>query len=191
MYYFFSKYLRYLRILIFSPLSYLILFLNHVRFGKGIIFDGLIRVVNQPGQTSINIGNNCRFNSSKKSNLIGINHQCILSTHLNKGKIKIGDNCGFSATTIGAFELIQIGDRVQCGANTLITDGDWHMDDPRVGPAKPIIIHNDVWLGYGVIVLKGVEIGENSIIGAGSVVTRSLPPNVIAAGNPCKVIRKI
>jgi len=110
---------------------------------------------------------------------------------MHKGKIEIGNNCGFSGTAIGAFDSITIEDNVRCGANTLITDADWHMDDPRVGPAKPIIIRKNVWIGYNTVVLKGVEIGENTIIGAGSIVTSNIPPNVIASGNPCKVIKPL
>ena len=77
------------------------------------------------------------------------------------------------------------------GANSTITDGDWHPDDPRSQAAKPIIIGDNVWLGINVTVLKGVTIGNGSLIGAGSVVTRSIPPNVMAAGNPCKVLRNL
>jgi acetyltransferase-like isoleucine patch superfamily enzyme len=105
--------------------------------------------------------------------------------------IQIGNDCGFSGTVIGCFSKIEIGDNVKCGANTLITDGDWHTDDPRSTPPRPIQIGNNVWLGVNVTVLKGVTIGENSLIGAGSIVTKNIPPNVIAAGNPCVVIRAI
>lgn len=134
------------------------------------------------------IGRNCNFRSSPTSNLIGINRPCIVSVH-NNAKLSIGTSCGFSGTVIGCFDEIVIEDNVRCGANTLITDSDWHLDDPRSGSPKPIHIHRNVWLGVGVMVLKGVSIGENSVIGAGSVVTRDVPSNVIAAGNPCKVIR--
>jgi acetyltransferase-like isoleucine patch superfamily enzyme len=65
------------------------------------------------------------------------------------------------------------------------------LDDPRSGYPKEIVINDNVWLGAGTTVLKGVEIGENSVIGAGSVVTKNIPANVIAAGNPCRVIRAI
>jgi maltose O-acetyltransferase len=57
--------------------------------------------------------------------------------------------------------------------------------------AKPIVINDNVWIGGGVIITPGVTIGMNSIIGAGSVVTKDIPGNVIAAGNPCRVIREI
>ncbi|WP_162551259.1 sugar O-acetyltransferase [Paenibacillus tepidiphilus] len=71
-----------------------------------------------------------------------------------------------------------------------------HAEDPYERAdkgvyAKPIILGDRVWLGGDVKITQGVTIGENSIIGAGSVVTKDIPPNVIAAGNPCKVIRPI
>ncbi len=57
--------------------------------------------------------------------------------------------------------------------------------------ARPIVIEKNVWITSGCVVLGGVRIGENTVVGAGSVVTRSLPPNVLAAGNPARVIREI
>ena len=126
------------------------------------------------------------------SNLIGINRPCSLSTLTNNATIEIGNNCGFSGTVIGAFKSIYIGNNVRCGANTLITDSDWHLNDNRINPKPlPIIIEDNVWLGINVVVMKGVTIGKNSIIGANSVVTKSIPSNVIAAGNPCKIIKRI
>jgi acetyltransferase-like isoleucine patch superfamily enzyme len=115
----------------------------------------------------------------------------MVSTLTEEANIQIGKNCGFSGTVIGAFTSIKLGDHVRCGANTLITDSDWHPDDPRVGASKPVIIGNNVWLGLNVVVLKGVEIGDNTVIGANSVVTKNIPANVIAAGNPCKEIAKL
>ena len=80
---------------------------------------------------------------------------------------------------------------MRCGANTLITDTDWHTDDPRTGPDAPVTIKKGVWLGVNVTVLKGVTIGENTLVAAGSVVTRSLPANVVAGGVPAKVLKHI
>ena len=108
-----------------------------------------------------------------------------------KAKIIIGDRCGFSGTVVGAFKSITIGNNVRCGANTLITDSDWHLDDPRSGIPKDVIIEDNVWLGVNSVVMKGVTIGANTVIGANSVVTKSIPANVVAAGNPCKVIRSL
>mgnify|MGYP000417840261 CR=1 FL=1 len=136
------------------------------------------------------IGDGCTFRSSPTSNLIGVNRPCILSCH-GKGQLVIGDQCGFSGTVIGCFDSITLGKGVRCGANTLITDSDWHEKDPRTSAARPVVIEDGVWLGVNVVVLKGVTIGKNSIIGAGSVVSRSIPANVIAAGNPCVVVKEL
>lgn len=57
--------------------------------------------------------------------------------------------------------------------------------------ARPVKIEDNVWIGGGVIILSGVTIGKNSVIGAGSIVTRSIPENCVAVGNPCKVIKRI
>ena len=137
------------------------------------------------------VGDRCTFNSSHRSNLIGVYSPCMISTICRRAEIKIGDNCGFSGTVIAAALKIELGDNVRCGANTLITDTDWHQDDPRTGKDAPVKIGNNVWLGYGVKVLKGVTIGENTVIGAGSIVTHDIPANVMAAGNPCKVIKQL
>ena len=140
--------------------------------------------------TSISIGKNCIFRNTQESNQIGVNHKCIFSTQYEGAKLTVGEHCGFSGTTIGCFKEITLGDNVRCGANTLITDSDWHLDDPRSGDSKSIHIGDNVWLGYGVVVMKGVTIGENSVIGLNSVVTKSIPANCVAAGNPCKIIKQ-
>lgn len=173
----------------FGKLNYIRAYFWEVRIGKGTKFYGRIHFLKKKG-TQIIIGNNCTFRSSKTSNWIGVDRPCMISTQgEDNALIKIGDNCGFSGTVIGAFVNVTLGNNVRCGANTLITDSDWHLDDPRVGKPKPVFIADNVWLGVNSVVLKGVTIGENSIIGANSVVTSNIPENVIAAGNPCKVIR--
>lgn len=161
-----------------------------VNMKKGCLFYGKTIFRTLPG-TEINIGSRCTFNSSHRSNLIGVYSPCMLSTIQRNAILEIGDNCGFSGTVIGCAKRIKIGNNVRCGANTLITDSDWHTDDPRTSDDKPVIIDDNVWLGYGVKVLKGVHIGENSLIGACSIVTKDIPANVVAAGNPCKVIKEL
>ncbi|HTD40683.1 MAG TPA: acyltransferase [Mucilaginibacter sp.] len=115
----------------------------------------------------------------------------MISTQRSSAQLIIDDDCGFSGTVVSAFKLIKLGKNVRCGANTLITDSDWHLEDPRSSEPASIVIEDNVWLGVNCVVLKGVTIGENSVIGANSVVTKSIPANVIAAGNPCKVIKNI
>jgi acetyltransferase-like isoleucine patch superfamily enzyme len=161
-----------------------------VRLGAGCVFDGFPRFRRHPGST-ISIGAGCRFNSSHDSNLIGVNRPCIISTLAEGAQIHIGANCGFSGTVIGCASGIVLEKNVRCGANTTITDTDWHTDDPRTGPDAPVTIGKRVWLGLNVTVLKGVTIGENTLVAAGSLVTVSLPANVVAGGVPAKVLKEI
>jgi maltose O-acetyltransferase len=90
---------------------------------------------------------------------------------------------------------ITIGDDVQIGPNVqLLTPVHPVEPEPRrnkLEAGKPITIRNNVWLGGGAIVCPGVTIGENTVVGAGAVVTRDLPANVLAVGNPARVIREI
>lgn len=161
-----------------------------VKLGRECEFRGKAIFRTLP-DTQIVIGERCRFNSSHRSNLIGVYSPCMVSTLSSGAKVIIGNGCGFSGTVIAASVEVELGDNVRCGANTLITDTDWHHGDARVGKDAPVKIGDNVWLGYGVKVLKGVTIGENSLIGAGSIVTKDIPANVIAVGNPCKEIKRL
>lgn len=90
---------------------------------------------------------------------------------------------------------ITIGEDVQMGPNVQLLTPTHPLDpEPRRArweAAKPITIGNNVWLGGGVIVLPGVTIGDNTVVGAGAVVAKDLPPNVVAVGNPARVIRQL
>lgn len=170
-------------------ISRFILSYRGVKLGKGCQFYGLPHLRRYPFST-IQIGGNCTLRSDHSSNLIGVNHKCIISTHQKEAKIKIGDNCGFSGTSIGAAIEITIGNNVFIGANGIITDFDWHTERSKTYP-QPIVIHDNVWVGVNCTVLKGVTIGENSIIGAHSLVVKDIPANVIAGGVPCRVIKQL
>ena len=154
------------------------------------IFTGLPKFQRHP-QSTIKIGSDCNFLSTPTSNLLGLNHPCIIATIKPLASLTIGKKCGFSGISIGCAKKITIGDNFRAGANTIITDSDWHFDDWRTGPDLPIEIGTNVWLGANTIVLKGVSIGDNSIVGAGSVITKSLPSDVMAGGNPARVIKHI
>ena len=164
--------------------------LSGVSFKGLCYFAGLPYMTRKKGST-ISIGKGCRFMSKSWGNLIGLNHQCILATTEKKSRLIIGDNCAFSGSSLWCFQEIVLGNNVRCGANVLIMDGDAHQDDPRAGENSPIHIEDNVWIGAGVKILKGVTIGKNTLIGAGSIVTKDIPANVIAAGAPCRVIRNL
>lgn len=165
-------------------------FLIDVKIGRKSVFWGRIRFKRHQN-SSIRIGKYCMFISKQTGNLLGLSKPCIVSTHTESARIEIGDNCSFSGTSISAFTSVVLKNNVRCGANTTITDSDWHADDPRSSGSAPVCIGENVWLGMGATVLKGVTIGKNSLIGANSLVVKDIPENVIAAGNPCKVVREL
>jgi len=165
-----------------------------VHLGKGCRFFGKLHFRRAEFSTII-IGENCTFRSSATSNRVGINRPCMISTLERDAVIRIGCGCGLSGTVIGAAERIEIGNNVLFGANSTITDTDWHGIAPDTrresGAVAPVIIEDNVWIGLNATVLKGVTIGRNSIVGAGSVVIKSIPANVIASGQPAKVIKNL
>jgi acetyltransferase-like isoleucine patch superfamily enzyme len=103
----------------------------------------------------------------------------------------IGESVWFTNTYILDYAPIYFGKNITIGPDVkLITS--WHvLENVNIVKAKPIIIKDNVWITMNAIILPGVIIGENSVIGAGSVVTKSVPPNTLVAGNPAKVIREI
>ena len=114
---------------------------------------------------------------------------CDYGTNIVTGeKVFFNFNCVVLDVT-----TVAIGDRTLFGPNVQIYTATHPVDhDVRASGlefARPITIGSDVWIGGGVVICPGVTIGNRSIIGAGSVVTRDIPPDVFAAGNPCRVIR--
>lgn len=111
--------------------------------------------------------------------------------------IQIGPGCAFSNNiSICALQSITIGGRCLIGDMVLILDADHHELDPSnrwngPGTISPVVIGNNVWIGSRAIILRGVTIGDNSVIGAGSVVTKSVPPNTVVAGNPARPLKQI
>lgn len=95
--------------------------------------------------------------------------------------------------SISAHDRVSIGRNCQIGNYTLIMDNDYHdmNDHLQLGESRPIAIEDNVWIGARVTVLKGVRIGEGSVVGAGAVVTKDVPPRSFAAGVPAKVVRAL
>jgi acetyltransferase-like isoleucine patch superfamily enzyme len=111
-----------------------------------------------------------------------------------KGSISIGNYAMICpGVRIGSAEKITIGNNCMFANNSYITDADWHGIYNRIiiGNTAPVSLGDNVWIGDSAIVCKGVAIGENSVIGAGSVVVGNIPPNCIAAGNPAQIIKHL
>lgn len=158
-----------------------------IKLGKNVSFNGHA-FLDRFKHSTISIGDNCTFNSHIEFNPRGC-RRCILHTANDFSKIVIGNNCGFSGVSIVSHKEIVIGDNVMIGADTQIGDTDDHNDILGTEDAS-VHIGNNVFVGMHCMILKGVTIGDNSIIAAGSVVTKDIPANVIAGGVPCKVIKQ-
>jgi acetyltransferase-like isoleucine patch superfamily enzyme len=168
-----------------------------VPWGRGWRLYGL-PIVQKYRPSTLIIGDGVELRSTPRSNPLGPAHPVILTTRRSGARLVIGANFGMTGGTICADESITLGDRVIVGANSTITDTDFHpldlvqrRTDPLAGATCPVVIDDDVFIGMNCLILKGVTIGAGTIIGAGSVVTRSIEPGVIAAGNPARVIRPL
>ena len=168
---------------------------------KGVKYGRNMQVYNkiylQIRNGKISIGDNFTLTSGDCINPLCRNiRACIFITH--GGTINIGNNVGMSSPCLWIKESLTIGNNVNIGGNCIIMDNDVHQIEyigrrSNKGNVKssPVVIEDYVWLGANVTVLKGVTIGARSIIGAGSVVTKSIPADCIAAGNPACVIKSL
>lgn len=166
-----------------------------IRTGKEFVSYGSMFI---RGTGRITLGDHVRINSCRETNPIGGDTKTILFAK-GTGEILIGNHVGISNAAIVAMDKIEIEDDVMIGANCKIYDHDFHsvnyeerMQPGEVGvKAKPVKIKKGAFVGAHTIILKGVTIGEKSVVGAGSVVTKSIPDYEIWAGNPAKFVRTI
>jgi maltose O-acetyltransferase len=112
------------------------------------------------------------------------------------GTLDIGERALVNyGTAISAQQLVRIGPRSLIGTYCLLMDNDFHRIEPERRlerpESRPIVLGENVWLGGRVIVMPGVSIGDHSVVGAGSVVTRDVPPRTLVAGSPARVIREL
>lgn len=170
-----------------------------VEIGENVQIQGR-PIVSLAADSDIRIGARCVLCSDSQSNALGINHPVVLRTLRPGAEIVIGEDTGMSGGSICSAGSIRIGAGCLIGANVTLADTDFHALKPtnrRYNKSldeiavAPIVIEDNVFIGADTFVLKGVTIGKNSVIGAGAVVTRDVPANAIAAGNPAKVIKFI
>ncbi len=160
----------------------------------------------------ITIGANIKLLNGSTANDIHIGNVFKLSGELissHNGKIEIGDNSLVGPRcVVGAVSSVKIGNGVLISNNVIIIDNNNHPVSPydrkimnsveytspyrswKYSISKPIVIHDNVWIGRNSIINKGVTIGENSIVAAGSVVTKDVPPNCIVGGNPATIVKR-
>lgn len=170
-----------------------------VKYGKNMNVSTKITLKKYSGAEFI-IGDDFLYQSGDSINPISRNIRGCIFVNIN-AKLRIGDDVGISSACIWCDESITIGNHAKIGGDCVILDTDCHslnyierrqIDSDRSNTrTKPIIIGDDVLIGARTMILKGVTIGDRSVIGASSVVTQDIPCDCIAAGNPCKVIRYI
>jgi acetyltransferase-like isoleucine patch superfamily enzyme len=170
-----------------------------ISIGQGLRLYGT-PIVDVARGSTICIGDRVVLCSRSRSTALGINHPVVLRTLRPGAELELGDDSGLSGGSICAAFSVVIGAGCLIGANTMITDTDFHPLEsaerryaslPRPNEKDRVVIGDNVFVGANATILKGVRIGSNSVIGAGSVVCDSIPPSVVAAGNPCRVIRPL
>ena len=164
--------------------------------------------------TKFDENSSCCNNTGQRNNLL-IGRDCFIRCIVRiegSGKVWIGDRTYIGGgAIIGAYQSITIGNDVIIAGQTHIYDNNNHPTEPSkrlemsrsknfFGPlwnwnenvsSEPIVIHDNVWIGERCSILKGVTIGEGSIVGCNSVVTKDVPPYTIVAGNPAKVVKHL
>jgi acetyltransferase-like isoleucine patch superfamily enzyme len=191
------NFLSFIRKVFFAPmalLNCLILKLSNVKYTK-LIINGLLFVSNSG---TITIGRNVVINSSKYKNIIGGDHRTSLVVK-NNALLLIGDNVRISNSAIYAARSVVIGENTMIGGSSKIWDTDFHslnsmerLKNPNLNyKSEGITIGKNVFIGGFTMILKGVNIGDEAIIGAGSVVSKDIPAGEIWAGNPARFIRKL
>jgi acetyltransferase-like isoleucine patch superfamily enzyme len=169
--------------------------MHGIPWGRRWRIFGMPRLQIHRGST-LQLGDGLELRSWPSSNPLTPNHPVIFSTRTADAVIRIGVDCGFTGAIVVAAERIEIGDRVLVGANAIIVDSDFHPTDAvlrrksiNAGATAPVYIEDDVFIGMNALILKGVRLGAGCTVGAGSVVTRSVAPGGVVAGNPAKLVR--
>lgn len=158
--------------------------------GKNVKCNGFPRIKIRKGGR-LSIGDDVQINAARWANAHIVSGSSNLFVAEN-AELVIAHGAGLSGTRIIAIRKIEIGKRAMIGAGCLICDSDMHeipLGSPHGISAKPILIGTRAFIGAQSIILKGVEIGDGSVIAAGSVVIKSVLPNTLVGGNPAKIIK--
>lgn len=160
---------------------------------------GVPLIQKAPGSI-IRMGKNVTLVSDSNANTAGVNHPVIIATYAKDAEVVIGDNVGMSGTSINCVKRCELREGVMLGVNVNIWDTDFHPIRPeerrlqtslKEANSAPIIIEKNVWVGANSTILKGVTIGENTVVGTMSLVNKSLPANSICAGIPASKIKDL
>ena len=164
--------------------------LKGIHLKGAVTFQGRAVLSRDPGAT-LEIGADTRVHSSLLSNPITCPSPCVLRAMGAGSVLRIGPRVGLSAAVVVAAKRVEIGADTLVGSGALIADNDFHSPGVDgawgaldINTARPVTIGCRVFVGARAIILKGVVIGDDCIIGAGSVVTKSVPAGSIAFGNP-------
>lgn len=176
----------------------IILKVLNIKYGKNLILKGCPIIFNKSG-ASIVIGENVIIKSSFLSNLIGLYSRTIIVARTSQAEIIIGNNVGISGATIYARKAIIIGDYTNIGGNVKILDNDFHPIEIEARNAdikekictRPVKIGKNCFIGCNALILKGTELGDGCVVGAGAVVCGKFPSNSVIAGNPARIIKTI
>ncbi len=189
--------LRRAKYLLFSPISRIYLHIHGARIGRGLCLQSL-PFCRSYGTGRIEIGDNVTILNTLSQNTAGILHKTVLIAG-DGALLRIGNEVGISGAILDARDSIFIGNRCMLGANCSVFSSNYHPLHPRdrhdlmqkAVATAPVTLEDDVWIGANAIILKGVTIGAASIVAAGSVVSKSVPPGFIVAGNPARVIKPV
>lgn len=150
-------------------------------------------------EARISLGSSVTIRNTLRENPAGITHRTVLTAAAAGAQIQIGNNVGISGAILYAVRNITIEDHVNLGAGVRIYDTDFHPmdfqsrrvhDESQIRTA-PVRICRDAFIGAGAIILKGVTVGERSVVGAGSVVTRDVPADTVVGGSPARHLRSL
>lgn len=175
-----------------------------LKFSAQVKLNGNVKIrgrliVDLHKNAKLQIGKNVTLNSSNNGYHVNMYAPVKLFADMDGASIEIGNDTRIHGTCIHAYQSIKIGSNCLIAANSQIIDCSGHdlsFDDVQnrintKGIIKPIAIGDNVWIGAGCTILPGVTIGNGSIIGANSTVTKNIPAMCIAAGNPAKVLRVV